>query len=538
MDKKKILKIVEIVFICLIFFLSLKYSVSFILQNQIIHEYPTGYFADDNFGRLACSLVVSETGGYRHVPYYQGEGYSNVLPYCSPSNPILTGFLSFASGIEFYNILAFFMGICLSLIVLINFLIIRKYNVNLAYLATILFPFLFYQKFYLLILWGQYGVLAGHFGLILFFWLLTDFSKFKYLIPFVMAATFIAHPPEFIFEVLFLGFFFLVSSYDENRFKLLKKIFLIGIATLVLIGEYLIVFYYKTIKGDSGQTLIQFITAEEGWWGPIKYDFPSFFLILILIGIFINLFLIKKKREYVFMYSIFMLIISYGNYFALGGRAFQVRYFWPVYLGIFLALPIFQVFKLIPKKIKDFTIPLFSMIVIILLFSFLITPVTSTGLMTKEHWDSYEWLEENTPENANVLFYYSDFYDQDRQLFLVKRMSFYLHEDRHFFEKVGNNDYTNNFIFAGMYHGKMLPFEKSFFNYGFHRPKGDSETISLNICDYEYHVFDKFSSKYEQINKYNLELMNRLNSKDWIDLVYQNNQVVIFKNKNLGEECV
>ena len=105
--------------------------------------------------------------------------------------------------------------------------------------------------------------------------------------------------------------------------------------------------------------------------------------------------LTKLKNLHVSLILAFaMLIGGFLNYIGFGLRSFQIRFFWPIYLSIFLGFGIYIILKTIIKRWNPIYTPVTLLILTILILGALPQSIKSEN--------SLEVSLENMPFSANL----------------------------------------------------------------------------------------------------------------------------------------
>lgn len=507
---------------------------------KINHEFPTGYQASDSFGHLSMAYQVYTTGQNKHLPIYISYGFEDAVTAQPPVKSYLTSIFAFVSGIELYDSYLLLTGILIAIGTLIIYLIIKDFNRKVAILSLPLSCFMFYKASYSGLLWGQMGAFYGSFFLIGFLWSMhrLNMKKSYLLVGLLLAATALAHPPEFTFGIGFvIAYFVYKLIFKKIDFNEIKKIFFGGIIAFLFSIYYLIIVQFTFAKKYG---------LREGIMRPEQSGFPvvalgdfSYFLIIIVIGMVLSFFYLKKKKNTAILIGFYLLIIGFGNYFRLGERAFQTRTFWPLYLSIFLGLGLYQIIRLIPIKTKLIYTIAISLGLCILFVNAYYQPTSYPGLMTKYHWDSFTWIKENTPKDAEVFYFHGDSLDQTMQLAMSQRIS-YIIDKNDFQMKMASGKIEKIFQTSNAFQGVTtnLAYRKGLFSFGYHiLEKNFTVDTMQDICNVDYWVFDR-GSRYPILAQYNIEISQKLLEKGEAEMVYSNDITYILKNNLPGGDCI
>tara|TARA_B100000315_G_scaffold242463_1_gene264666 strand:- start:136 stop:684 length:549 start_codon:yes stop_codon:yes gene_type:complete len=165
--------------------------------------------------------------------------------------------------------------------------------------------------------------------------------------------------------------------------------------------------------------------------------------------------------------------------------------------------------------------------------------ISSPGLMDKQHWESFQWLGQNTPEESKLYFFYGDIYGQDAILRNSKRLHVQVIPDDYI---AALQNRTIKRIYQTEVpadHGAGMPYYKSFLKIGLYS-EDDLDAwyrqINMDVCNFDYHIFDKVSQQ-PVLAQYNLLIANEMIKKG-ARLVFENDVVVILKNNNVEGDCL
>ena len=572
--------ILEIVLLAVVF-ATLLYEGSGFIGREISHSYPYGYLASDAFWHENVANYIKKEGSYKYHPPYMSAGYKDVVGFNPPLLYQLVASFSILTGLEAYDAFYILIILLICFSAMAVYFIIKQFNSHVAMLSLPLFVFLFTKRFVIDVTWGQWIFISGGFFIIVFFWGMTKLElrhSYALLVIFI-AALASAHQSEMVFAIGFIIIFIAIkslskkfdmseiapshdpsfSSEKEGRFLSMLK------NTLRPLGRG--VFDIKQSKGIALAVIIALVLSSypllifSAGWGkfsgirPFSVELPSewnsgrsvvpltdfskIVLIVIVIGMVFAL-LIKERVNVAVPAGFYMLLIGYGNYFGLSNRAFQTRFFWPVYLAVFFGLALYQLVKFVPKGYRQLSS---LAITLILLFAFLnlfYEKQASPGLMDPYHWESLSWVRENTDKNAKVFYFYYDNYYQSALLWTSERLAFLI--DRNDYidglqKGIIKRDYISTLTSSS---DTRFIYKKGLFSFGYHQDEDKLETRKQrDICSFDYYIFDmlpQFSS-IPELTKYNALIRDKFIEKDMEELF--NNQVVsILKNNNPGADCI
>jgi hypothetical protein len=533
-------KHLEFLFLLFVFSLLLWMGVAGVYQNKLSHDFPHGFMAMDSFWKLGRAQNLDQTGNQFYAQEHLASDLEGVVETYPPLLATSTVLLHRLSGLEVYDSIFFLTVLFAVFAALVMYLLIRDFNKNLAIIAAGLFGFLFYGSFYIGHIWGRGPLIIGSMFLVTIFWSINKLKlKRSYLlVGFLLAASFLSHPPEFMIAIAFIVFYFVIQLLIKRfNFSELKTTIIAVALSLILSLSYLPIFLIG--GGNSGIKLFTVITKSSEP-APYALDF-SFFLIFIVIGaIFAILHFIKKKKINVaLLVSLFMLLITYSNYLGNAKRAFQNRYFWPIYLSLFFALGIYHLAKIVIKKWKSSYSLIMGVGLLILFLIFFHQPITSPGLANEYNWDAFEWIRAETPENAKLYFFYGDSYGQSSFLSSTFRSSYLVNTDD-YVKALNEGKIKQHLLTKEIRMKGKLPYKTGMLSYGSYIDDGvRNYTVEKieDVCEFDYYIADR-GSRYPELANYNILMLNTLIKNEWIEEVYSNSLVVVLKNNNPGADCI
>lgn len=534
-----------IIFLSLLLFL----GYSNLAENKLEHEFPYGLLASDSFQQQTRVESIKDAGNYKKEAFYIVKGFKDVMGYYPPLIHHLGVLFSYVSGLEAYDT-TYFMVFLISIFAAgLMYIIIRQYNKKIAILSLPLSILIFSQKSYIGYVWGHWGSITAQAILIFTFWSITrlDYKNMEIILGIFLGAVGLAHTSELVYVAMFMAYYAIYLLFNKKfTLKIIKKIGISSIIALLLSGYYLFIFANTFLASNPYSFTIS--TAADWGGTPLFYlkDFQAL-LIIMGVGAILGLFLIKKINIPVLI-GFFMLFIGYTNYIGFRIRAFQSRFFWPIYLSIFLGLGLYIIIKFIPKKFRVLSTYSISIIMILALSNVIAIPniptynrISSPGLMDKYHWEAFKWISENTPQDSKIYFFYGDVYDQDAILRNSKRT----HAQIVSKEFVG---YLQNKSIKRYYatewpadHGAGIPYWKSFMSIGRHLKDDNNEgyivyNTTVDVCVFDYFVLDKYSRQ-QALTQYNIIIANELVNNS-AQVVFNNDLVVILKNNRVNGDCI
>jgi len=554
-------KIILIFFFCLLLFL----GPGTYFDHRISHEFPFGYSASDAFQHQVRAESIKEMGNFRYEANYISIGLENTVGRYPPLLYHLAVVFSTGAGIEVYDGIVFILLFFMSISTCIMYYITRAFNKHVALLALPFSLLLFSSPLIGGVSWGHWPSLMAQVFLLLFFWtvLQRNLPQSWLLLGIAWSSVALTHTSENIFAMVFLALYFtVILILRKLKIKDIINFALMGVFFLVVSMHYLIIFKNTWGKSGGGINLGTTLPLWEG--GPGFYlAMLGLLLIPLLIGAIISVLKIKKAPITLFV-AWSMLIAGFLNYAGFSFRAFQIRFFWPVYLSVFLGLSFFIIGKLCIKKWKMVhTVSIFALLFILISGVMPIANTletvnprqndlssamngfaqhntqTSAGMMNQYHWATFNWLAENTPEDALLYFFYGDLYTQDAVLRNSKRVHHQISNDD-FFKDIQNRK-INRLYWTEVPGdtGGTVSYRNSLFSF-----TPTSETVEKNyqyqqrdICEYDYLIFDAVARQ-EVLAQYNLLIAQELINNNQTTTVFQNEVSIILKNDNPGADCI
>jgi len=500
--------------------------------------YPHGFRAGDSFIHPSFAEWVKDEGNFLYNPSYGMEGYEGTIEWYPPILPYLTAMFSYLTRINPYNLVFFMMILLTSFAALIMYLIIRNFNKNIALLSLPLMPLLFYRNFYAGFTWGQFGFYIGSFFFLAIFWALTklELKNSFILLGLFLTGAALAHTSELILGLGFILFYFIILFIVKKlKLKQLKTAIFAIILFAILSIYYLIIFRYTWITGFSSH--FTFGITKESEWGAFAIgrmiDF-SWLLPFIILGIILILFLVllQKKTYIAPLVSIYMLLVGFGNYImlALAHRAFQTRFFWPVYLSLFFGIALYQIIKLFFKKVQNMHFVILSAVILLFfMLSFYEKPAPG-GMMDQIRWDSFQWISKNTPEDAKLYFMYGDPYGQTPIFFITKRLSYAVHI-RDYIESLNNQTVKRYYLSKN--NGGLPYVREGLFKFRLL----ETPDLVMDLCSFDYYIFDKTGSS-PPLVQYNNFIKQMFLNLGWMEIVHSNQLLDVVKNNQPGVNCI
>ena len=526
--------------------------------GRLQHDFPYGYLASDAFQHQIRAESIKDAGNYRNEASYIVMGIKNAVGYYPPVLYHLSVILSHLSGLEVYDTIYFIVFLFAAIASMLTYIIIRNFNKNVAIISLPISLLVFSAGLYTGFTWGNWPSLLSQFFLVCVFWCTSRISlnRSYLLLGIFFSANVMTHTSEALFAGVYLALFFLVSCIAAKKLELisLKNIILGGIIAFAITSHYIVIFKGVWVPRQP----FVFAVARE-WDNPTMYlsDFRLFAAFMIL-GVILSLFFIKKSIVPA-LSSLTMILVGMGNYYGFREKAFQLRFFWPIFISFLAGFGIYQSLKLVVREWK-----LIYSIAISSVFIFMIAPsgipfipdglagyankipiiphysrLETSGLMDPYHWEALKWIEKNTEEKSRIYFFQGDIYGQDAILRNGKRThAQIIPED--FIDAIKKREirriYDTDMPGDG---GGGAPYRKSFFSFGFALDENREESSpgKKDICLFDYYVFDKLSRQ-QVFAQYNILIASELQKKDFIEKSFENQVVLILKNKKTGADCI
>ena len=519
-------------------------------NKQITHDRPYSYLAGDTFQHWVRTEGIKDAGNYRNRASFQTYGYDDVIGDYPPLLFHLSIIFSNVSGLPTYDAILFLIFLTAILATLIIYFILKDFNKHIAIISLPFSLLIFSGASYTGFTWGHWPSLLAQFYLIAVLWSIKniDLKKSYLLIAAFFTATILAHTSEAIMGFFFIIFYLAIMFWHKNKPK--EKFFTFlkaGILSFILSLWYLIIFK-GTWTHNQGYEFS--IITSTGGSPSVQFADYGIFAFIIIIGFILSLLLLKqKKNQLPIISSIFFLIMGYTNYIGFHSRAFQIRYFWPIYLCFFIGL----IFYTIPKKFLKWNIMYSYIIAFVLLALFanlgnvsasipnvpFYEKLSSPGMMDPYHWEAYSWMHENSPKDAKVLFLYGDQFSQTNYLLSVKRVPYKV-DPQDFFTTLQNPQPEREFI-INIYGDNVnsYPYWKSFLSFGYYLDETTEFEHGLkhDICNFDYYIYDKASFINQEFPIFNNAITTIFKNHGMKEL-FANQLVGIIFNPKPGEDCV
>jgi len=547
---------IEVAIVSAFFIVALYLGPAAMLNHTVNHPFPYAYLASDAFQHQVRADAIKETGNFKYETDYISLGLTGVEGRYPPGLYHLAVLFGNTAGIPVYDAIVFLVYFFAVISMLIMFFVIKHFNSTVAILSLPCSMLIFSFPPIVGFLWGHWPSLLGQVFLIGFIWVLIN-NQIKYQFIFLalfLASIIITHTSEAIFAVLLLGSVFL--------YEVMQKGFSLGrivnmssgvVIAFIITSYFLIIFNGTWLTAQSYSFHVMPI-----WEGNPGFYLTGFGLLLVIFALGMISSLTKMKdMPLPPVIGFIMLLIGFTNLIGFNFRAFQIRFFWPLYLSIFFGLGIYMILKLLVRKWGMLHNIIAFFLFMILLSGIISVPIlaqakthlvpsvptlyksSSPGIMNQYHWDMLQWLSMNTEKSAKVYFFYGDLYSQDALLRNAKRVHAQV-DVGDFIESLQNRTIRRYYLteVPGDSGGMLGKRESMFrFNDAMSELPKDYPYGRKDICLYNYFVFDKVSGQ-QALAQYNLLIAQDLLKNTATKAVYQNEVAVIIKNGLVGGDCI
>lgn len=518
-------------------------------DHKISHDQPFGYSASDAFLHLNRVQGAFEDQSFLFTDAAMLTGEEGIVGFYSPISVVSPGHISFLSGLNIHDTMLLNGGFIMALLTLISFFIIRKLNLHIALLALPLTLLLTSGKHFIPIPFGIMGLVYGYLFLLLFCWSLFFFFKEGLGFVFIaLSSAFIimSHGSQIIFAGLitfiYLAFYSLKNKLWEDKRWIppLKKGLIIALVTVVLAG-YSFLLQYVSCSGGG----MMIYTPGKAVFSigniPNVFLFEYGWIILSLVVIGVLTLLLTKKFEYA---SVFLglFILGLFNFIGIPYPAFQQRFYWPIALSLFFGAGIYIIIKTL--KLKKYSV--FASIALIIIFSLAYTGQNpNPGMMDKFHWEAIQKVKLDTPEESEILVPALPPYTQAAMKYQFKRRAFVNNEfvkmNEWATDMIGGKSIKNQTIVTkiGSEGTCGFPVLSGFLKIT-QREVPDAYTHTRDFCSFDYYLFDKVLYREDQRTTVLAlhAIKDRMLSKSWIDVFFENDLVIIIQNKDKDKECI
>lgn len=528
----------ELVYVLFIVALFLWSGLGGVWDHKIMHDFPYGYLATDSFQHQTRAQWIKDVGDYRYeAPYYSG-GHQDIVGFYPPMLNHLSVILSHATGLEVYDAIYFLVFFFASLGIILMYLLLRYFNKALAIVAI---PFVLFilaiKGSWVGFFWGHWPSTIGDSFLlsVCFAFSKINVKNSKYLLALTLVGSAFGHTSSTVLAFFFILIYYCINLlFKKFDFNELKEL-LFGVIIFLILSSYFL-FIFQGTWMHAQPYKFQIVTSFDAGGGFVQLiDFGVFYY-FIIVGVLLSLFYIKKSNNFVFLVGLVMLILGLTNYVGFGFRAFNLRFYWPIFLSVFMGLPIYYIIKRFKSILPSFVIGVFLSFILI---NFYVNKFEdSEGLMNANLWDMINWIKNNIEKNENLLYFYGDYYDQFAHIGNTNRLATRIEFEDYFASL--RDQKVKRYYMAWLFneHGSGLPYKKSLLSFGY-RDEEDKRTqgpLKIDVCEFKYFVIDKVSRIKSAADFNNVLLVDFL--KNGFEKVYENPMTVILKNNDVGGDCV
>jgi hypothetical protein len=525
--------------------------------HTLSHNYPAFYNANDNFlNGYVTPEYVERIGNFRYMPPQVVLGYEDVVGYYPVMHSHLSAIFSLVSGLETYDATYIVVMILFISTTLLMYFIIKETNYELAIISLPFMLGIYHFSFEVAHAFGLWLFLIGASFMIGIIWCSTRLNEKWIFIPLalLLTANTLAHMPEMIFGLGFLGLLLAIKYLEKRKIELeLIRNLTLGLLIFILLsGYYLIIFKNTWMKYMSFKMVVMKEPPFAPSWGVHFDSFGTFQWLLyagILLGLLsVGLYEVDRRKFFeninVRRYSVallaglFFVFIGLGNYFGLERRAWQTRILWPVYLSPLLGLPIYLTAKKLIKKWR-FEYSALVALILILIFTHSHSGELKGSLIDEETWEAIQWIDSTTPQNAKVYYFYVPLIMQDFSLWSSHRLSYHINMDD-FIDGI-ENGLIKPFYSSVSVHDPsgLFAYRISLFSFGYHKNDVDfQDRITVEeheMWNMDYYIFTISQNHgHPVLVQYNLAIRDMLLKLGAMTEVFNNGVVSILKNNRSG----
>lgn len=392
-----------------------------ILDRGLYHSMPFNYKANDAAVHLGYITWLQEHGAWDVYAPWFSMNYADVVAFNPPILYVASVIFSNATGMPLWDSIYFIVLMFAILGCLAFFLILKRFDKWVALLACPIFLLIFFVKFSLVFTWGTWIFVVGSVILIGFFY----YFDHPWLAPILLAGTALCHTPEYIFGVGFLVFY---VAYNKGKdwWPHLRTVLI----SVLISSVYLWIFYNTWMQVTPYHFKVEFASTGFDIGTVTLMDF-SLLLIPLAFGLLLlsfNFLKLKEKRLPILI-GWYMIGIGLTSLIGFGLRAFQTRLFWPIYLAVFIAYPIYFFIQNLTEDKKRVIV---AVAVILLSLGVVLThqiDKEKSSVFFKDRWDSFQWIKANTAPTAKILNFYSFDTDQKALLWLSERNVYFIEKE-------------------------------------------------------------------------------------------------------------
>lgn len=539
-------QLIEIAFLVLVFGALVYLGPAEVFRHQLIHEKPVHFGAGDGYLYAMFSNYVYDEGNFRYNPFYGSAGFNDSIAYHPPLFPHIAAAFAHTAGMHGHDALPLLMALFVLAGAFVVYWMVRGFNKYVAMLGSALYIFLYLERFIIGYVWGQALLHIGTFLVIALLYYFTKPELKHWWVPagILLAALINAHPPEMFFFYGFIAFFLALKFIFRQLTKQevvfwVKQVALATVLGFLLGFNFLVIFYNGYYDPGNQLQLSSPMRPED--FGAVRVppvtDFHFLPLLAIILGGVLAVTLLRKKVHPALAATGYMFAVGFANWLGIVGlfyRAFQTRIVWPIYAAAFFGLALYAVSKRFLKS--TLVVAVLALIVMGGIVHAYYTP-THSEIIYDGQWEGVKWLYDNTPERARVLFLYGDGYSQ--WIRMLKRLVFLI-DTNDLVAMAQEGKLRRDVKIEPMLQNDMhLLYRKGFFSFGKHAKELNITVYPgiFDLCEFDYYVVDRASAYAPQLAQLNVVVANILAAHN-MSMMYQNDNLVILKNNNVGGDCV
>ena len=491
-----------------LFFILAIFLISWLLRldiNGLSLEIPITIKAADPFFHTSVTQGIIDTEQTIFMPYYLVEGHKDILDVHPYLNYITTAAITKISKVPVWNNMYLLTTLYDSLGILIIFILCKRLFSSFwiaAFSAVIYAMPSPISKWWYNMNIGIWNNVAGLLFVYATLWLTYEYikkpEKWKlFAISLLTAAAWLVHLAELIllgFFIAVLGLFILINK-NSLKNKILNCIIL---GSLILISIILFWANYKEWSGFSrfGLSWNWSVLPQMPFFNTL-WHFPLIIVILLFIGL-ILLFINYKKykailigESYLLVYLMILPLFLSSYYFFVRQRTAL-----PFIIAPIAAYGLYQIIQQIFKN-NNLTKNIVSAFSMIIIFSYplingeynSLKQTFSYSHLSQEKYNALLWIQQNTPEDAEILFL-TGYYQASSQY--SKRVGFVLDQPQLIETiKEWQKDNIIPFILKIGDHGDTAPlsYKISFLKHGHYDEKDKDK---MNLLDFSHVLTNDF----------------------------------------------
>ncbi len=559
-----LIKHIKIESVCLIIFaVVLLWFMSVFNGGLIAHPAPYNYNAGDMFTYAIYAEAAKFEGDTTYLPIYLSQGVPEILNTFVVTGAFIAAELSLFTGIESYD---FIMQVTLLFLVLSIFMIfsfLNRISGKWAIFALPMSLLVFKWPFQYAITWGMCGSpITMLFAIVGLFCMRHLTKRYMFIILGILnGAGFLAHARETLMFNLGIALYFLVRLIKEKIpqdiiakpsriVELLKEnetlvslrnyLFSIFITLLMMFKYYPILLSFLFAKSakyayGTSNNLISYMPP----WLPHHVYFSQFgfFKYIIFIGVIVGILFIlfKKTKTTDLILTMSIMFLLNGFFSILGNKTTQVPHLFPILLMPLTGLVLFILFAYLKKIIKYSSLIALALFLIILIPTIIYhypNQVSEYAFADPPSWEAVKWIQSNVNDSEKILILYGDKHTQDTIFYMMRKNQFRTNREE-YLQKVSSNQISSNISASGYVLAEYFRKINGTYSYN---SSANSIKMEKPVCYYDYVYSDKIS-RIPQIQAYTLKLLDKLVKESNFIPVFQNGQVIILKNNNVGGKC-